>query len=503
MKNYCLILLFVIVVTVAASKVPYIVNSDTKEFDDGIAPEAQASNSETKDVPVEAASLDTKTAVSEGENLGEVTKNAEETDRDATKDQPKRSSILDFFNNHFWNIRDHVSRIFQVHPSHPIHVEEESSEPPTLSENLPSEEHSQSAETSSEGHSESAETSSEGPQLTEGTESTPSPDGEEQESQSTSHFFNPFSFLTNFLRPLIIPFTFNPFSNLGSNNSESNLPPHQANHTSEVHDINGSKVKVDQSIYTSIDNGTNDSFIFKVINVVPQDESDADVADVQKDNNAEGSEQSLSHEENRIKVPDQEPLITEYNHIKVVSQEPIATKTNKIRVPDQFDDHLNEIEDGRQDYAEKYNENLLNNLLRRKKRSIEVGIPGDAIKFPPNDVNQFPHSFINNKNIRSEDLKSLLSDSKSKSYVYKNIGGKPIFYIVNHSAKQVDSSTLSNKNPDAESFGPVREPDLSRDTLVNPSGGDNEQQGLIQVDPDAEIFDLNLLIKEIESRPKH
>jgi len=121
-------------------------------------------------------------------------------------------------------------------------------------------------------------------------------------------------------------------------------------------------------------------------------------------------------------------------------------------------------------------------------------LPGNReINFPSNQLPSYHRSFGNNKGKTSE------KKPVSKSFVYKDIGGAKTFYIINHNS---DNKVAENKNPDIELIAPLRKPDLSRDTLVNPSGAAGEHQGLIQIDPDSELFDLKLLIKEIESRPK-
>ncbi|KAL7636655.1 UNVERIFIED_CONTAM: hypothetical protein RMT77_012402 [Armadillidium vulgare] len=261
--------------------------------------------------------------------------------------------------------------------------------------------------------------------------------------------------------------------------SINKLPPNYSNSSSTVHDSKSAKLIVNQTIDKKSGDGFSNFFVAKTYHLVPKT----------RNNNNNGEKEITITAQNG---KDEPKLDTRLNEVEYKGKkDPLDTEEQPQPQPQP--QPANEFQFQK------------NEGIRRPKREINDQIVNSAadagkkpIEFPPSQLNRFPQSFLNNRNFKLQDLKNNLGGSISKSYVYKNIGGKTTMYIVDHKPK--------TKGEYVEAFGTdvggVRPPDLSRDTKVNPSGNDDHQQSLVLVDPEAEVFDLNLVAKEIESRPK-
>ncbi|RXG52702.1 hypothetical protein Avbf_12926 [Armadillidium vulgare] len=257
--------------------------------------------------------------------------------------------------------------------------------------------------------------------------------------------------------------------------SINKLPPNYSNSSSTVHDSKTAKLIVNQTIDKKSGDGFSNFFVAKTYHLVPK----------ARNNNNNGEKEITITAQNGNDQPKLDPRLNEVEYKG--KKDPLDTEEQPQPQPaNEFQFQKNE---GIRRPKREINDQIVNSAADAGKKPIE---------FPPSQLNRFPQSFLNNRNFKLQDLKNNLGGSISKSYVYKNIGGKTTMYIVDHKPK--------TKGEYVEAFGSdvggVRPPDLSRDTKVNPSGNDDHQQSLVLVDPEAEVFDLNLVAKEIESRPK-
>ncbi|KAB7501953.1 hypothetical protein Anas_08182 [Armadillidium nasatum] len=251
------------------------------------------------------------------------------------------------------------------------------------------------------------------------------------------------------------------------------LPPNYSNSSSKVHDSKSAKLIVNQTIDKKSGDGFSKFFVAKTYHLLPKTQN----------LNNNGEKQITITAQSGKDLP---KLDTRLNEVEYKGKIDPLDNEEQPQPQNEFQLQKNE---GIRRLKREINDQIVNSAANAGKKPIE---------FPPSELNRFPQSFLNNRNIKLQDLKNNLGGSISKSYVYKNIGGKTTMYIVDHKPK--------TKGEYVEAFGTnvggVRPPDLSRDTKVNPSGNDDHQQSLVLVDPEAEVFDLNLVAKEIESRPK-